>query len=54
MHTAGRTDLELLARQRMNDTARLARSTSITPPPRRRTLRSNAARGLRGLADLLD
>ena len=54
MHTAGRTDLELLARQRIADTARLARRASVQPPPRRRALRRNAARGLRNLADFLN
>jgi hypothetical protein len=55
MHITGRTDLELLARQRMSDAARMARrSTSVKPPPRRRTLRRQAAKGLRNLADVLD
>jgi hypothetical protein len=55
MHTAGITDLEPLARQRMDDAARRAdESTRVPPPPRRRSLRRHAAKGLRHLADTLE
>jgi hypothetical protein len=54
VHTTGITDLEPLARQRMDDAARRAETATRVPPPRRRSLRRHAAKGLRHLADTLE